>query len=85
MHQDLRNLRVENKQYAALARKFKEQLRDLPSAGKDALDDHHDAYDLKRRIRSLAALDFGLILPNVGIHTGLNQSNILPAVGISPC
>jgi hypothetical protein len=85
MHQDFRNFRVENKQHAALDDKIKDQLRDLPSAGKDALDDHHDASDLKPRIRSLAALDFCLILPNVGIHIGLKQSNMLPAMKVLPC
>lgn len=85
MHQDFRDFRVQNNQHAAQDTKLNEQLLDLSSAGKDALDDHHDASGLKPRIRSLAASDFSVILPNVDIHTGLNQSTMLPAMKVDPC
>lgn len=85
MHQDFRDFRIQNNQHAAQDTKLNEQRLDLPSAGKDAHDDHHDASGLKPRIRSLAALDFSLILPNVDIHTGLNQSKMPPAMEVYPC
>jgi hypothetical protein len=85
MHPDFRNIRVEDKQHAAQDGKIEDQLRDRPLTGKDALDDHHDPSGLKRRNRSLAVLDFSLTLPKVGIHTGLNRSNIWPAMKVQPC